>query len=102
MAAVVRLDTVRKWRGRFAELLARQLPAQTSAPLSRWSCPEQPWLGEPHLVLLEVGPGNTLLAVARHADGGQGGRATIRRWIWQAVELPEHHANRYLNYPSVG
>lgn len=61
------LDTVRKWRGRFAEdgmpgladrarpgrppsftalqaaqvkALACQLPAETAAPLSRWSCPE--------------------------------------------------------------
>ena len=61
------LDTVRKWRGRFAEdgmhgladrsrpgrppsftalqaarvkALACQLPAGTGAPLSRWSCPE--------------------------------------------------------------
>ncbi|MEU4213679.1 IS630 family transposase [Streptomyces sp. NPDC026206] len=61
------LDTVRKWRGRFAELglagladrkrtgrpasftalqaarvkaLACRLPAETGAPLSRWSCPE--------------------------------------------------------------
>ncbi|MEU8244924.1 IS630 family transposase [Nonomuraea sp. NPDC048916] len=61
------VDTVRRWRGRFAEArlpgladrkrtgrppsftalqtaqvkaLARQLPAETGVPLSRWSCPE--------------------------------------------------------------
>ncbi|MFJ6000433.1 helix-turn-helix domain-containing protein [Streptomyces sp. NPDC092370] len=63
----VHVDTVRTWRGRFAELglpgladrkrtgrpasftplqaaqvtaLACQLPAETGAPLSRWSCPD--------------------------------------------------------------
>ena len=40
----VSVDTVRKWRGRFAarglDGLACQLPAATGVPLSRWSGPE--------------------------------------------------------------
>ena len=40
----ISVDTVRKWRGRFAarglDGLACQLPAATGVPLSRWSGPE--------------------------------------------------------------
>ncbi|MFD8005269.1 helix-turn-helix domain-containing protein [Streptomyces mirabilis] len=34
---LLHVDTVRTWRGRFAD---GGLPAETGIPLSRWSCPE--------------------------------------------------------------
>ncbi|WP_329182196.1 IS630 family transposase (plasmid) [Streptomyces decoyicus] len=94
------LDTVRKWRGRFAEdgipgladrrrpgrppsftalqaaqvkALACQLPAETGAPLSRWSCPE----------------------LAREAIAGgiapSVSASTVRRWLDQDTLKPWQH-----------
>ncbi|MCC9310831.1 IS630 family transposase [Kitasatospora sp. RB6PN24] len=94
------LDTVRCWRGRFAEhglggltdrersgrppvftalqaarvkALACQLPAETGVPLARWSCPEL--AGE---------------AVAR-AIVGSISASTVRRWLKDDVIKPWQH-----------
>jgi len=91
------LDTVRTWRGRFAErglpglsdrkrsgrppsftalqvaevkALACQLPAETGTPLSRWSCPE---------LAREV--------VARGIAGSISA-STVRRWVKQDALKP--------------
>ncbi|MEU3480853.1 IS630 family transposase [Streptomyces sp. NPDC033754] len=94
------LDTVRRWRGRFArgglpalvdcrrsgrparftpvqvaeaKALACQLPAETGAPLSRWSCPE--------------------LAAELKARGitGPVSASTVRRWLRQDTIKPWQH-----------
>ncbi|MFH8470834.1 IS630 family transposase [Streptomyces sp. NPDC017991] len=94
------LDTVRRWRGRFArgglpaladcrrsgrparftpvqvveaKALACQLPAETGAPLSRWSCPE--------------------LAAELTARGitGPVSASTVRRWLRQDTIKPWQH-----------
>ncbi|MFC9495025.1 helix-turn-helix domain-containing protein [Streptomyces sp. NPDC056982] len=94
------LDTVRKWRGRFAEdgmpaladrrrpgrppsftalqaaqvkALACQLPAETGAPLSRWSCPE--------LAREAMARGITPPVPA----------STVRRWLGQDALKPWQH-----------
>ncbi|WP_411136635.1 helix-turn-helix domain-containing protein [Streptomyces sp. C10] len=96
------VDTVRTWRGRFAagglpaladrkrsgrpvsftalqvaevKALACQLPAETGAPLSRWSCPE---------LAREV--------VARSIVGSIS-TSTVRRWLKQDALKPwQHHS----------
>ncbi|AUY54641.1 IS630 family transposase [Streptomyces sp. CB01881] len=96
------LDTVRKWRGRFAELglagladrkrtgrpasftalqaarvkaLACRLPAETGAPLSRWSCPE--------LAREAMVQGITTSVSA----------STVRRWLAEDALKPwQHHS----------
>ncbi|MFD7982046.1 helix-turn-helix domain-containing protein [Kitasatospora indigofera] len=94
------LDTVRKWRGRFAELslaaradrkrpgrprrftalqatqvkaLACQLPAETGAPLSPWSCPE--------LAREAVARGIAAFVSA----------STVRRWLAEDALTPWQH-----------
>ncbi|KIZ15422.1 transposase [Streptomyces natalensis ATCC 27448] len=96
----VHVDTVRTWRGRFAELglpgladrkrpgrpasftalqaaqvkaLACQLPAETGAPLSRWTCPE---------LAREV--------VARGIVGAISA-STVRRWLARDALKPWQH-----------
>ncbi|MQS17489.1 IS630 family transposase [Streptomyces kaniharaensis] len=91
------LDTVRTWRGRFAEhglpgladrkrcgrpasftalqtaqvkALACQLPAETGTPLSRWSCPE------------------LAREVAARAIAGTISASTVRRWLKQDAIKP--------------
>ncbi|MEV0424842.1 IS630 family transposase [Streptosporangium canum] len=94
------LDTVRTWRGRFVEeglpgladrkrsgrppsftalqtaqvkALACQLPAETGAPLSRWSCPEL-----------------AREAVARHIAPALSA-STVRRWLHEDAIKPWQH-----------
>ncbi|MET8538363.1 IS630 family transposase [Streptomyces sp. NPDC005065] len=98
--AGVHVDTVRTWRGRFADLglrglldrqrtgrppvftplqaaqvkaLACQLPAETGAPLSRWSCPE-----------LAREPMSRGIAASVSAS-------TVRRWLDQDAIKPWQH-----------
>ena len=104
------LDTVRKWRGRFAEdgmhgladrsrpgrppsftalqaaqvkALACQLPAETGAPLSHWSCPE--------------------LAHEAMARGiaSSVSASTVRRWLGQDALKPwQHRSWIFPSYPG--
>ncbi|MFJ3102480.1 helix-turn-helix domain-containing protein [Streptomyces sp. NPDC086835] len=94
------LDTVRTWRGRFAEqglpgladrrrsgrppvftalqaaqvtALACQLPAETDTPLSRWSCPELAYEAE------KRGIAETVSA------------STVRRWLARDAIKPWQH-----------
>ncbi|MFI6444493.1 IS630 family transposase [Kitasatospora sp. NPDC050543] len=104
------LDTVRKWRGRFAELglagladrkrtgrpasftalraawvkaLACRLPAETGAPLSRWSCPE---LAREAMVQ----------GIATSVSA-----STVRRWLAEDALKPwQHHSWIFITDPG--
>jgi transposase len=104
------LDTVRTWRGRFAEhrlsgladrrrsgrpasfttlqtaqvkALACQLPAESGAPLSRWSCPEL-----------------AREAVARSIAGSISA-STVRRWLKaDAIKPWQHHSWIFITDPD--
>ncbi|WP_261400988.1 IS630 family transposase [Streptomyces salinarius] len=73
----VHVDTVRTWRGRFADgglpALACQLPAETRVPLARWSCPELA------AELTARGVTDTVSA------------STVRRWLRQDALKPWQH-----------
>jgi transposase len=106
------VDTVRTWRGLFAEegmsgladrqrpgrppsftalqaaqvkALACQLPAETGAPLARWSCPE---------LARETRQRGIAPAVSA---------STVRRWLAQDALKPwQHHSWSFITDPDFG